>query len=419
MKIRSYSKPKRLVRRGKLTSTYFSRVYDRATGHDTWASTGCKTSKAASEWVQSRELEEALGPERARARKTFEMSFSQAAETWIEEKKEKVSPGRYAVYRYQSEYWSRFFGARRLSEILSDDVRLYLRKRRSGVFAVGKNRKTKSALSATTLNEDLASLRNLFNFCVRNDWILRNPAAGVEKYRGEIRRRVRQLTEKEEAELLHYSVEPCEVEVNAKRNLGGRRGGAVSKEKRTFKVTYTPPPYLRPLVLTALRSGFRRRTLLSIRWCDVDLETGMWDIPGEFFKTAIAYRQPVAPSVIDALKNWRRHLLEKHGPKQVTLDQPIFGFQPDSSFKRAFQQAVRRAGLQGLTFHSLRACFLNRLRERGVPLDAAMELTGHQSLEVVLRHYRAVPAKDVQHAVAALDNGNKLEIASETDGKLG
>jgi integrase len=232
---------------------------------------------------------------------------------------------------------------------------------------------------------------------------VRSPVLGVERYQGEIRRRVHFLSSAEEEALIRACSEPCEIEMQAKRNLGGRRGGKVSKRKRQFKVTYTPPRYLRPLIVAAIRSGLRRRTLLSVRWRDVDLETGVWDIPGEFLKTATPYRQPMAPSVVEELKSWRAHLLKKEGTARVLPAEPIFGFAPSSSFKKAFQTAVARAGLEELTFHGLRACFLNRLRERGVPIDAAVELTGHRSLDVVLRHYRAVPQDELKAALRTLD----------------
>jgi integrase len=156
-------------------------------------------------------------------------------------------------------------------------------------------------------------------------------------------------------------------------------------------------------VATALRTGLRRRTLLSLRWQDADLKGGTWNIPGEAMKTARPYTQPIAPSVVAELTAYRRRLLEKKGATAVKPGAPIFQLGAGATFKRAFKSAVERAGLKGLTFHGLRAAFLNRLRDRGIPIDVAAELTGHASLQVLMKHYREVPAAETRKAVQALD----------------
>ena len=69
--------------------------------------------------------------------------------------------------------------------------------------------------------------------------------------------------------------------------------------------------YLYPLVLTAIRCGFRRRTLLSLRWKDLDLSNGVWRIPAEFMKTAEDYQAPVPRSVVKELRAYRARLGER------------------------------------------------------------------------------------------------------------
>ncbi|MBI4603650.1 MAG: tyrosine-type recombinase/integrase [Planctomycetes bacterium] len=411
--MRSYTEPKRLPPRRK----WYTRFFDRGSNQRGWLSLGAEKLKEARERLATLRMREAMGPERARALNAEALTLGEAVAHWLSEKKERVSRGRFAIYSYQARYWREFFGeSMRLADLTADHVRAFLRRRKTGALSAAKGELARP-LSATTINEELAALRNFLNAAVRNEWLAHNPALAVEKYRGEIRRRVRTITVEEEGALLRACREPAKLTVAARRNLGGRTGGKVSSEPRTFEVTSVPPPHLHPIVLVALKSGLRRRTILSLRWRDLDLERGQWNIPGELVKTSEPYTQPMAASVSEALGEWQRTQLERVGPESVRHDAAVFGLGPGSSLKKAFARAVRRAGLEGLTFHDLRRVFLNRLRERGVPLDVAVTLTGHRSLAVVMKHYRETPAAEVNRALEALDGMRPEKDATESGGK--
>ena len=65
---------------------------------------------------------------------------------------------------------------------------------------------------------------------------------------------------------------------------------------------------------------------------------------------------------------------------------------------------VPHTGLQGFTFHDCRRVYLNRLRDNGVSIETAMALTGHKSIETVLKYYRQVPESDLQDAVNRIES---------------
>lgn len=389
----TYGEPVRITRKGKIVDVWYSRTYDVATKRRAWESTRCRTLKEAKQWVTTQRMFQAMGPERVRAAETAEMTFEAAVEAWLQVKEETVSKDRYEINRYRvGGNWLPFFRKKKLTEITSEDVQQYLRKRKA------------KGLSSTTVNDDRSGLSNFFNFCIRKLWLLRSPTIAVERYKGEIRRRVRTLSVEEENKFLTACREPSEVVIRAKRNKGGRTGRKVSAEKAQFTQTFTPPDYLYPIVLVALRSGLRRKTILNLRWRHIDFERGVWDIPGEIVKTAEPYQQPIARSLLSALEDSRRRLLEEYGTERVGKNALIFGLPPGASFKRSFQRAARRAGLERLTFHDLRRVFLNRLRERGVPIDVAMSLTGHRDISVVAKFYREVPLTVTREALRALDD---------------
>ncbi len=286
----SYGKPARLRRDGKLSSVYYVRTYDDATGRRSWKSSGCTSLQAAREWRRTQEMDQALGKDRLENRVRGERTFNQAYTEWIEEKRDKVCEERHRTLKLQGDrFWLGFFGTNKLSDINADLIRKYLRKRRQGtILKPGAHRSRIRAITANTANSDLQSLRNFFKFCRECRWISHDPLGGIERYSGAMRRRTRTLTTDDEDRLLAACRESQIIEISAKRNVGSRTGGKVSESPTKFDQTFNPPDYLYPLVLTALKCGFRRRTLLSVRWRDVDLKTGQWRIPAEFIKTAEA-----------------------------------------------------------------------------------------------------------------------------------
>jgi integrase len=75
---------------------------------------------------------------------------------------------------------------------------------------------------------------------------------------------------------------------------------------------------------------------------------------------------------------------------------------PYRSFRSAFEQAVRKAGLEDFTFHDLRHTFASRLVMAGVALPTVRELMGHKDITMTLR-YTHLSSDHKQRAVRALE----------------
>ncbi len=413
----SYGKPQRLVRRGQRTRFFYVRLYDETTGRQSWASTRCESLTAAREWVKTKALAAARGedPKRPPAENP---AFSDACELWLEEKEVTVSQQHHAHLRYLARaFWLPTFGRRSLSSLESTDVTKYLRKRKAGILSASGR-----PLSATSVNQDRKDLRVFFNWCMRRDWIARSPVDGTEKYSGEIRRRTRYLSVAEQERLLEACRSPSAIIVRAQRNAGGRRGGKTSDRKSTFTQTVAPPDWLYPLVLTALYCGFREKTLLSLQWCDIDETERQWLIPGGKMKSRRSYSAPIPRRVFDELLRYKQsaaaEVVERGQSPAARLssDATVFGLSLNSSVRRPFLAACARAGLK-LTFHSLRGCFLNRCAELEIPIETAMRLSDHVSLDVVLKHYREVRPSELAEAIARFD-GDTTERTERRSRKL-
>ena len=59
--------------------------------------------------------------------------------------------------------------------------------------------------------------------------------------------------------------------------------------------------------------------------------------------------------------------------------------------RKSWRRVVRKAGLQGVTLHTLRHTFASQLVMAGVPLRDVQELLGHQNFATTLRYAHLSP----------------------------
>ena len=65
--------------------------------------------------------------------------------------------------------------------------------------------------------------------------------------------------------------------------------------------------------------------------------------------------------------------------------------QPVVNLKKGWQAALKRAGIEGVTFHTCRHTFGTRLVMRGVDLVTVAELMGHRTLKMTQRYSHPTP----------------------------
>ena len=217
------------------------------------------------------------------------------------------------------------------------------------------------AFNATNLRiHELALLKNVFNKAIEWEKVTDNPVKKVRLYR-EDNARTRFLTDEEEASLLPY----C-------------------------------GPQLKPLVMTALHTGFRASELLSLTWQDVDFRRGVVTVQAGYEKNGEGRNVPMNQVLTATLKAVK---LQGAEGGQVFCSRKGT---PYRSFRTAFERAVRKAGVQDFTFHDLRHTFASRLVMAGVGLPTVKELLGHKDITMTLR-YAHLSSDHKQAAVKKLE----------------
>jgi integrase len=241
------------------------------------------------------------------------------------------------------------FSGKRLTEITPFLTEQYKRRRKD------------AGRSAATINRELTCLKHLFTMAITWGKASMNPATPVRLLREE-HNRTRFLTTEEEERLLAA----CSLS-------------------------------LRPLVLTALYTGFRLSELLSLTWQDVDFSRRLMTVQAAYAKNGETRSAPMTATVTEALQTLPQAL---HSPMSVFLTRKGT---PYRYLTKVFNTACRKAGLTDVTFHNLRHTFASRLVMAGADLPTVQALMGHKNIRMTMRYAHLSP-EHKRAAIALLES---------------
>jgi integrase len=210
-----------------------------------------------------------------------------------------------------------------------------------------------------TVYQELSLLRRMFNVARKRwKWVRENPVSDgdLEFSIGSKNARDRWLTVEEEQVLL-------------------------------FKATN--PAWLRPLLITALRTGMRRGELLALDWKDIDFQRRL--IRVEKSKNGEKRSVPMSPMLHETLK----------AVKVRSISGTVF---PISirSLRVAYDKALEKSGITDFHFHDLRHTFATRLVQAGQDLYKVQKLLGHKSIVMTQRYAHHYP-ESLRSSVEVLD----------------
>jgi integrase len=229
------------------------------------------------------------------------------------------------------EHLKKFFGSeQQLTEITPVEIEGYKLHRRA-------------AVSGSTVNRELALLKRMFNLAIEWDLFLgSNPVCKV-KFFQEINTGLRVLSPEEEGKFLQNA-----------------------------------SPYIQDLVRFALNTGLRIGEIFSLRWSQVDWEKNVLNVFAH--KTQKTRGVPLNAEALQVLQAWK--LAKKNDFVFYNLETG----KPFVDLKAGFALACDKAGISGVTWHTLRHTFASRLLDRGVDIITVKELLGHSTVTVTMRY---------------------------------
>lgn len=201
----------------------------------------------------------------------------------------------------------------------------------------------KKIRSGATVNRYLAALSKVFTLCVREwCWLEISPMARVGQLK-ESGGRTRFLSLEE----IRRLVEVCKQSEN--------------------KLLY-------PVVVIALTTGMRYSEIVTMTWHQVDLDKGFIHL----FKTKNGSERivPISDAVMLLLKNLRQNT------KETLVFPPVRRIGNDKGFiqlRAAFASALKKAYIEGVTFHILRHTAASHFAMQGANTSALMSLLGHKT----------------------------------------
>lgn len=260
------------------------------------------------------------------------------------------------------------FGMKAVSAVVPADIEAFRHARK------------KQGLSAVTVNHDLKLLRKMFNWGVRNGYLDRSPF----KIGGE-------------------PAIPLERETPRDRRF---QDGA--EEQRLLDAAN---PHLRGVIIAMLDTCCRPGEVLSLQWRDVDLEAREISITAAKAKTRVGRFAPISARLLAALE---MRQLDPSG-QSFGPDAYVFGNEVGervTSVRTAWENACKRAGLQGFHLADLRHEAASCFEEAGIPISHVSRILGHASLSTTTRYLNS-SHRWLRLAVEKLDNARKGDRTEE------
>jgi integrase len=180
------------------------------------------------------------------------------------------------------------------------------------------------------------------------------------------------------------------------------------EKKRLFEVAESNPNWatIYFAALIAASTTARGADLRSLRWSDIDLFEGAIMIPDS--KTAAGRRR--IPLNSDAIHGFRL-LLNRASKLGIALPEcyvfpscensHIDATRPQRTWRTAWRNLTRVAGLKGLRFHDLRHQCITELLEGGAPEAAVLSIAGHVSRKM-MEHYSHIRMEAKRKALEGL-----------------
>ena len=242
-----------------------------------------------------------------------------------------------------------YFGGEPLSKVAENAKSLvpeYKAERLNARVRKGYKHPNGVPISPTTINRELALLRNMLNKAVEWNDITTNPLVGAKiMFKEEPKERI--LTDDEMETLL---------------NMAGEN--------------------LRNQIIIALNTGMRKGEILNLKWSSVYLKERYLETRS---KTTVIRMIPLNDAVLELLS---RLSLVKNG-NEFVFTNPKTGM-PYIDNKAAWYGLLRRTGIKDFRFHDLRHCFATYTLLNGGDLISLKDTLGHTDIRTTSRYSKAM-----------------------------
>ena len=173
------------------------------------------------------------------------------------------------------------------------------------------------------------------------------------------------------------------------------------------RLRYVMAPEDWNLVAFAIETGLRQGEQFPLRWDQVDLENGILTIPMP--KGGKTRHVPLSEGAKQLLRSFDSFMTSAYVfPGIRGSDHPL---DARAFERRSYEPALRRSGIQGACWHTLRHTAASRRVMAGVDLVTVKEIMGHRDIETTLRYAHLAP----NHLKDGVNRGSLFACEIKTD----
>ena len=170
-------------------------------------------------------------------------------------------------------------------------------------------------------------------------------------------------------------VNPVELVRKPKLPQGRDRRLVGDEESRLLAACSQTNPELADIVLFAIDTAMRQGEILGLEWRHVNWLEHTAYLPDT--KNGSARLVPLSERA--------EEILQRQQVRATGKDGRVWKYTNDG-MRAVYNRAVKRAGIEGLTFHDLRHEATSRLVEKGIPIMTVQAITGHKSTQMMKRY---------------------------------
>jgi len=171
-----------------------------------------------------------------------------------------------------------------------------------------------------------------------------------------------------------------------------------------IKLLEVSPQFLKNILIFALNTGCRKNEILTLTWDIVDFKNNFITIKSKNSKSKKSRNIYMNGTVRDLLNELR---MFSRISDYVFLSSKGTPYKRQDSLNRVYNNCLKKAGITGVNFHTLRHSFGTRLYEKSKDLVAVSKLMGHSSIELTKSRY-VHNENTLQNAINMLDSDKSV-----------